>query len=151
MSRRKTRPASRTARSAAPAPAAVTAESPCPCGPAAPYGACCARFHTGPAAAPTAELLMRSRYSAFVVRDEGYLLRTWAPETRPGEVDFDPGMRWAGLEIEETGDGTAFHQHGTVTFTARFTHDGEPGELHERSRFARHEGAWVYVDGDFLD
>lgn len=153
MSRRKARPArtSRPAHAAVPAPAPVTAESPCPCGLAAAYGACCGRFHAGPATAPTAALLMRSRYSAFVVRDEGYLLRTWAPETRPGEVDFDPGMRWAGLEIEETGDGTAFHQHGTVTFRARFTHDGEPGELHERSRFARYDGAWVYVDGDFLD
>ncbi|MFC9595524.1 YchJ family protein [Streptomyces sp. NPDC056944] len=154
MSRRKTRPrtspASRTAQGA-PAPA-VTAASPCPCGLDAAYGACCGRFHAGTGGtAPTAELLMRSRYSAFVVRDEAYLLRTWAPETRPGEVDFDPGMRWAGLEIEETGEGTAFHQHGTVTFTARYVHDGAPGSLHERSRFARHEGAWVYVDGDFIE
>ncbi|MCX2180379.1 hypothetical protein KV205_07525 [Streptomyces sp. SKN60] len=149
MSRRKTRPA----RPARPAPSAptVTAESPCPCGLPAPYGACCARFHTGPATAPTAELLMRSRYSAFVVRDEPYLLRTWAPATRPADVDFDPTLRWTGLTIEATTDGTAFHQHGTVTFRARFTHAGTPGELHERSRFARHEGAWVYVDGDFLD
>ncbi|GAA3388562.1 YchJ family protein [Streptomyces roseoviridis] len=129
----------------------MTAASPCPCGLTVAYGACCGRFHAGPATAPTAELLMRSRYSAFVVRDEAYLLRTWAPETRPDEVDFDPAMRWAGLEIEETGDGTVFHRHGTVTFRARFTHDGKPGELHERSRFARHEGSWVYVDGEFLD
>ncbi|MFF0558328.1 YchJ family protein [Streptomyces sp. NPDC004266] len=154
MSRRKTRPrtspAPRTA-AAAPAPA-VTADSPCPCGLDAVYGACCGRFHSGTGGtAPTAELLMRSRYCAFVVRDEAYLLRTWAPETRPGEVDFDPGTRWAGLEIEGTTDGTAFHQHGTVTFTARYVHGGEAGSLHERSRFARHEGAWVYVDGDFLD
>ncbi|MFI8826316.1 YchJ family protein [Streptomyces sp. NPDC053431] len=146
MSRRKTRPA----RPAAPAPA-VTEASPCPCGLEAPYSACCGRFHAGPATAPTAELLMRSRYSAFVVRDEAYLLRTWDPRTRPAEVDFDPAMRWSGLAVEETGDGTAFHQQGTVTFRARFTHGGVPGELHERSRFARHEGAWVYVDGDFLD
>ncbi|WP_017236727.1 YchJ family protein [Streptomyces sp. SS] len=148
MSRRKTRP--RTPAAAA-APA-VTATSPCPCGLDAAYGACCGRFHSGAGGtAPTAELLMRSRYSAFVVRDEAYLLRTWAPETRPDDVDFDPGMRWAGLEIEAATEGTAFHQHGTVTFTARFAHGGEPGALHERSRFARHEGAWVYVDGDFID
>ncbi|MFF6773211.1 YchJ family protein [Streptomyces sp. NPDC012637] len=165
MSRRKARPArpsgsARTARpggsasSARPRTAAapaVTADSPCPCGLPAAYGACCGRFHAGPGTAPTAELLMRSRYSAFVVGDEPYLLRTWAPETRPADVDFDPALRWTGLEIEETGDGTAFHQRGTVTFRARFTHDGSPGELHERSRFTRHEGAWVYVDGDFLD
>ncbi|MFB7511754.1 YchJ family protein [Streptomyces sp. NPDC056144] len=157
MSRRKTRPRTSPARTAAPA---VTAESPCPCGLTAAYGACCGRFHSGTAGtggtgaagtAPTAELLMRSRYSAFVVRDEAYLLRTWAPETRPKDVDFDPAMRWTGLEIQGTTDGTAFHQHGTVTFTASYVHDGEPGALRERSRFARHEGAWVYVDGDFTE
>lgn len=148
MSRRKTRP--RTA----PAPAApsVTPESPCPCGLDAAYGACCGRFHTGTGGtAPTAELLMRSRYSAFVVRDESHLLRTWAPETRPAEVDFDPGLRWTGLEIGATTEGTAFHQHGTVTFTARYVHGGTPGTLREHSRFARHEGAWVYVDGDVAE
>ncbi|MEU6881781.1 YchJ family protein [Streptomyces sp. NPDC046712] len=134
-----------------PARPAVTTGSPCPCGLAASYGECCGRFHAGPANAPTAELLMRSRYSAFVVRDAAYLLRTWAPETRPGEVDFDPSLRWAGLEIRDTTDGTAFHQTGTVTFVARYTQGGEQGSLHERSRFRRHDGAWVYVDGDFID
>ncbi|MFF4172912.1 YchJ family protein [Streptomyces sp. NPDC001744] len=145
MSRRKTRP--RT-----PQAPAVTADSPCPCGRDAPYGECCGRFHPGTAGtAPTAELLMRSRYSAFVVRDEAYLLRTWAPETRPDGIDFDPELRWTGLEIEETTGGTAFHQHGTVTFTARHLHGGEPGALRERSRFVRREGAWVYVDGDVAE
>ncbi|MGW1884966.1 YchJ family protein [Streptomyces sp. NPDC001970] len=139
MPRRTTRPARPT----------VTAESPCPCGLPASYGACCGRFHTGRSAAPTAELLMRSRYSAFVVRDEAYLLRTWHPATRPPSVDFDPGMRWSGLEILDTTDGSVFHTTGTVTFVARYTHGGEPGALRERSRFARHEGAWVYVDGTF--
>ncbi|MET9433812.1 YchJ family protein [Streptomyces sp. NPDC006551] len=148
MSRRNTRPKKPVAKPAAPS---VTGDSPCPCGLAASYGECCGRFHAGTAAAPTAELLMRSRYSAFVVRDEPYLLRTWAPATRPGEVDFDPSMRWTGLEIRDTTDGSAFHQAGTVTFVARYTHGGAPGSLHERSRFARHEGAWVYVDGDFID
>ncbi|MFD7322929.1 YchJ family protein [Streptomyces sp. NPDC059875] len=148
MSRRTTRPKRRPATPTAPA---VTASSPCPCGLTAPYGECCGRFHSGPATAPTAELLMRSRYSAFVVRDAAYLLRTWAPETRPGEVDFDPSLRWAGLEIRDTTDGTAFHQAGTVTFVARYTQAGEKGSLHERSRFRRHDGAWVYVDGDFID
>ncbi|MFE5832223.1 YchJ family protein [Streptomyces sp. NPDC056508] len=155
MSRRKARPrtAPRTApASSAPAAPVVTPESPCPCGLGPAYGACCGRFHTGTGGtAPTAELLMRSRYSAFVVRDEAHLLRTWAPETRPAEVDFDPGLRWAGLEIEDTTEGTAFHRRGTVTFTARYVHGGEPGALRERSRFARHEGAWVYVDGDVAE
>lgn len=93
---------------------------------------------------------MRSRYSAFAVRDEDYLLRTWHPSTRPPHVTLDPGTRWTGLEIEETADGSAFHTTGTVTFRARYTDRGRPGTLHERSRFERVDGAWVYVDGDFL-
>jgi SEC-C motif-containing protein len=56
-------------------------------------------------------------------------------------------MRWTGLEILDTGQGSAFHSTGTVTFRASY----RGGSLHERSRFERVDGAWVYVDGDFLD
>jgi len=89
---------------------------------------------------------MRSRYSAFVRRERDYLLRTWHPRTRPGSLELDPGMRWTGLEILDTTDGSAFHGSGTVTFRASF----KGGSLHERSRFERVDGAWVYVDGEFL-
>ncbi|MGW4104590.1 YchJ family protein [Streptomyces sp. NPDC004976] len=123
----------------------MTARS-CPCGLPEAYEACCGRLHAG-ASAPTAERLMRSRYCAFVRRYGAYLLRTWHPRTRPERIDFDPGMRWTGLEIIETGDGSAFHSTGTVTFRASY----RGGSLHERSRFERAGGAWVYVDGDFLD
>ncbi|MGW1625687.1 YchJ family protein [Streptomyces sp. NPDC002172] len=116
----------------------------CPCGLAETYENCCGRFHRG-AAAPTAEALMRSRYSAFVKRDEPYLLRTWHPRTRPARLDLDPGMRWTGLEILATTDGSAFHSTGTVTFRASF----RDGSLLERSRFERVDGAWVYLDGEF--
>ncbi|CAL9566677.1 hypothetical protein SUDANB6_04774 [Streptomyces sp. enrichment culture] len=118
----------------------------CPCGLPGAYEKCCGRHHAG-VAAPTAEALMRSRYSAFVERDEAYLLRTWHPRTRPARVGLDPGMRWTGLEILETSGGSAFHTTGTVTFRASF----RGGALHERSRFERVDGAWVYVDGDFLE
>ncbi|MFD5401182.1 YchJ family protein [Streptomyces griseorubiginosus] len=119
----------------------------CPCGRQEPYDTCCGRFHRGEAAAPTAEALMRSRYSAFVKLERDYLLRTWHPRTRPGSLELDPGMRWTGLEILGTTDGSAFHTTATVTFRASF----RGGSLHERSRFERTEGAWVYVDGDILD
>ncbi|MER6186515.1 YchJ family metal-binding protein [Streptomyces sp. NPDC001652] len=119
----------------------------CPSGLPEPYAECCGRYHSGAAAAPTAEALMRSRYCAFVQQDAVYLLRTWHPRTRPASVDFDAGLRWTGLEILGTGDGSAFHSVGTVTFRASF----RGGSLHERSRFERVDGAWVYVDGDFLE
>ncbi|MEU0336139.1 YchJ family metal-binding protein [Streptomyces sp. NPDC006193] len=132
----------------------------CPCGLPRSYEACCGRHHrpprpadpaggapAGPSAAPTAESLMRSRYSAFVLGDAEYLLRTWHPRTRPERLDLDPRVRWTGLEILDTTDGSAFHTTGTVTFRASY----RGGSLHERSRFERVAGAWVYVDGDFLD
>ncbi|MFI1355477.1 YchJ family protein [Streptomyces sp. NPDC020898] len=134
----------RTSQSRRQRPSAPAQSSTCPCGLAETYEKCCGRFHRGEASAPTAETLMRSRYSAFVKRDEPYLLRTWHPRTRPAGVAFDPGMRWTGLEILGTGDGTAFHTTGTVTFRASY----RGGSLEERSRFERVDGAWVYVDGD---
>ncbi|MFJ4789488.1 YchJ family protein [Streptomyces sp. NPDC088794] len=140
MSRRTSN--SRRGRASAPAPSPS-----CPCGLPDPYDSCCGRFHRGEAAAPTAETLMRSRYAAFVKLDEEYLRRTWHPRTRPARLDLDPALRWTGLEILGTADGTAFHSTGTVTFRASF----KGGSLHERSRFERVEGAWVYVDGEFLD
>lgn len=117
----------------------------CPCGSAAPYAECCGALHEGRLAAPTAERLMRSRYSAFVVRDEGYLLRTWAAAARPPAVDFDPAIRWSGLDVLGTTGGTAFHTEGTVEFRARFRLRGRDGEQHENSRFVREGGAWVYL------
>ncbi|MFJ2604999.1 YchJ family protein [Streptomyces sp. NPDC087425] len=130
-------------RASRPAPARPAS---CPCGRGEPYDACCGRFHRGEVA-PTPEVLMRSRYTAFVRLDEPYLLRTWHPATRPARLDLDPGTRWTGLEILDATDGTAFHTTGTVTFRASFT----GGSLHERSRFERVGGAWLYVDGDFLE
>ncbi|NEE14925.1 hypothetical protein G3M58_51730 [Streptomyces sp. SID7499] len=117
----------------------------CPCGLPQAYEACCGRFHSGAAAAPTAEALMRSRYCAFVQGDLGYLLRTWHPRTRPGRLELDPGMRWTGLEVLGTSAGSAFHTTGTVEFRASY----RGGSLHELSRFERVDGAWVYVDGEF--
>ncbi|NUR82742.1 MAG: hypothetical protein HOY71_01495 [Nonomuraea sp.] len=118
--------------------------SRCPCGLEAAYDECCGRYHAGKAA-PTAEALMRSRYSAFAKQDEAYLLRTWHPSTRPPRVEFERGMRWTGLRIEETTGGSQIHTDGTVTFTAGYTYRGEPGEMHEKSVFTRDHGAWTYV------
>ncbi|GHH52791.1 YchJ family protein [Streptomyces candidus] len=121
--------------------------APCPCGRAQSYGDCCGRFHRGEAAATTAERLMRSRYSAFVVLDADYLLRTWHPATRPGTLGLDPTHRWTGLDILTTTDGSAFHQAGTVEFRAHYVHEGKRGSQHEVSRFLRDDGRWSYLDG----
>lgn len=121
---------------------------PCPCGMAAPYAACCGRFHLG-AAVETAEQLMRSRYCAFVLGNEDYLLASWAASTRPEALDLheDP-VKWLGLQIVTTEAGGAGDEQGVVEFVARYKLGGRAGRLHERSRFVREEGAWRYLDGD---
>ncbi|MGW9556843.1 YchJ family protein [Nocardiopsis sp. NPDC055551] len=127
-------------------PRALPTDAPCPCGRDEKYDACCGRLHAGTARATTAENLMRSRYSAFVVGDEDYLLRSWDPTTRPRRVGLDPDTEWTGLEILRTSAGTPFHTEGTVEFRAHYKEDGQDGELREHSRFRRHEGEWVYLD-----
>ncbi|WP_171166711.1 YchJ family protein [Streptomyces sp. I05A-00742] len=121
--------------------------SPCPCGLDASYGDCCGAYHSGRKQAPTAERLMRSRYSAFAVGDTAYLLRTWHSGTRPPSLELDARVRWTGLEILATSDGTAFHQEGTVEFRAHSLVRGRhPDSQHELSRFVRENGSWVYLD-----
>lgn len=117
---------------------------PCPCGRPLSYVACCGRHHAGVAAAD-AESLMRSRYSAYVLGLEDYLLATWHAATRPAALGLElgPQPKWLGLEVKtrtETGD-TA-----TVEFVARCRVGGRAQRLHEQSRFVREAGRWYYVD-----
>ncbi|WP_035840497.1 YchJ family protein [Kitasatospora azatica] len=139
MSRRTTRPAKKPA---------ATRTSDCPCGLPASYDDCCGRLHRGLAQASTAEQLMRSRYSAFVVQDVGYLLSSWHPDTRPSALDLAPELRWERLEILGGTDGGPFHTSGTVEFRAYYREGRSSGTMRENSRFVRHEGAWVYLDGE---
>ncbi len=119
----------------------------CPCGSGLRDDLCCGRLHRGEALAATAEELMRSRYSAFVRREAGYLLATWHPRTRPADLDLDDDVAWTGLEVLATEAGGPGDATGVVEFVAH--HAG--GRLHERSRFERRAGRWVYVDGEDLD
>lgn len=91
---------------------------------------------------------MRSRFTAFAVGDAAHLRRSWHPETRPDDIRIDPRRRWTGLEIVATDAGSALDGTGVVEFRAHSELDGAPSTLHERSRFARVDGAWVYVEGE---
>lgn len=118
----------------------------CPCGSGRSHGVCCGPYHGG-TAAPDAESLMRSRYSAFVMGMEAYLLETWHPETRPVGLGFDqaPPPNWQGLVIKSFMPQDA--QHATVEFVARYKINGRAYKTHETSRFERIAGRWLYVDG----
>jgi len=122
--------------------------APCPCGSGARYTDCCGRYHAGPLhlQAPTAEALMRSRYSAFVLARTDYLLATWHASTRPTLEANEPGLTWLGLEVRRNAVVDA--DHAIVEFVARSKLAGRARRLHEISRFVREDGRWFYVDGD---
>lgn len=126
-------------------------DGPCPCGSGRSYATCCMPFHHSKAKPPTAEMLMRSRYSAYFFRNVGYLVETKHPDHR------EPGLRkglektihqanFAGLEIVAVAKGGAEDKTGKVEFIARYYVQGEAQEHHEISRFRRYKGEWKYVD-----
>ena len=130
----------------------VAPTAPCPCGrldarrrPLA-FCACCGPHIDRDVPVPDAETLMRSRYSAFVAEDARYLLATWHASTRPPAIEFEPGLKWLGLDVREhlPIDTT----HAEVEFVARSRLAGRAHRLHERSRFVCEDGRWFYVDGE---
>lgn len=124
----------------------------CPCGrqhqkKTLPYGQCCGRWLESESPAPDAESLMRSRYCAFVLEREPYLLKTWHASHRPARIEFEPGVKWLGLDVRTHTQDDA--THAQVEFVARQKPaSGAAVRLHERSRFVLEAGAWLYVDGD---
>lgn len=125
----------------------------CPCGSGATYDACCGPLHRGAAPARTPEELMRSRYSALALGDVDHLFRTWHPRTRPPrlvEDGLDASRTWTRLVVLGSGEGPG-EDEGWVEFEAHYrgphAAGGRPGVQHERSRFVRRAGRWVYVDG----
>lgn len=128
--------------------------SVCPCGgitQGASYAACCQPYIEGRAQAPSAEHLMRSRYTAYAMGNAAYVLATWHTSTRPAELVLDPPgtphtMRWLALIV---------HSHTRLTdtraqvmFTAKYREGGRAQRIKEHSRFVLEDGQWFYVDGD---
>lgn len=89
---------------------------------------------------------MRSRYTAYVLDAETYLLATWHPSTRPDAVRQGPDVEWHGLDVISS-QGSALDSTGSVEFRARFLREGAPLELHELSSFVQENGRWFYLDG----
>jgi SEC-C motif domain protein len=133
---------------------ALAPKAACPCGrqhqkiPLS-FGQCCGRWLESDAFAPDAESLMRSRYCAFVLERVPYLLATWHASQRPALIEFEPGVKWLGLEVR--GHTVQDENHAEVEFVARQKPASGPAvRLHERSRFVREAGQWLYIDGDSL-
>ncbi len=126
----------------------IVPTSPCPCGRGPAYGQCCGRYHAGEAA-PDAEALMRSRYSAYAAGNADYLLASWHPDTRPQELSLAdaPGQRtqWLGLDVKRHRVIDA--DTAEVAFVARYRiGGGRAVRMAEHSRFVREDGRWYYLD-----
>lgn len=119
----------------------------CPCG-GADYAQCCARMIEHGEIAPDAKVLMRSRYSAYVLRNESYLLQTWHASTRPQPPLTEEGVKWLGLEVRRH-QRQAQDERATVEFVARYRSAGRGHRIHELSNFVREQGRWWYLDGSF--
>ena len=124
----------------------------CPCGSNQNYTTCCGPFHEGKALPDTAEKLMRSRYSAYVVKQIDYIDQTNDPESkeafdRDAALEWSSGSEWQGLEIVATKAGLSEDSEGEVEFKASYKRDGQDYVHHEVSLFQKIKGKWFYMDG----
>ncbi len=129
--------------------------SKCPCKSGLAYDDCCGPYIAGKAA-PTAEALMRSRYTAHVEDNHAYLIKTMAPESREEEAEdqqdsSEYNMKWQGLEIRSLSDGGEKDETGIVEFVAKYKVGDKSGDHHQRSEFRREEGRWVCIGGGEID
>jgi SEC-C motif domain protein len=123
----------------------------CPCGTGLSYRECCEPFLRVTAQAPTAERMMRSRYTAYALHDAAYLLATWHRSTRPASLTLDPTIEWLGLDILRRARGGMLDAEGTVEFRATYRSGGMRMHQHENSSFVREAKTWFYVDGIVTD
>lgn len=111
------------------------------------YTDCCGRYIDLGEFAPTAEALMRSRYTAYTFGRGSYLLATWYHTTRPASLEpARDARKWLGLEVRRHEQPEP--DRAVVEFVARYKVGGRAHRLHETSRFVREAGQWFYVDGD---
>ncbi len=130
----------------------IAENDPCPCGSGQTLAQCCGPIISGQASAPTAEALMRSRYSAYVLGAMEHLKRSldtrWhASFDEDGSREWSQKAVWKGLTVLNVKDGGPDDEEGEVEFVAAFEMDGQDQQLRERSRFRKRGGEWRYLDG----
>ena len=119
----------------------------CPCGSTSTYNECCGLYIDDAKIPDTAEKLMRSRYTAYTLQDDKYLLATWHPSTRPKDNPSDgDDTTWTNLEILKTENGLRKDTEGIVEFIAKCSVKGTASHIHETSQFVYEDKRWFYVD-----
>jgi SEC-C motif-containing protein len=130
-------------------------DNDCPCGSAKPFENCCEPYLLGRLPAPTAEALMRARYSAYALCSIDYLYNTSGPRVRrefdaAGSRKWAESAEWHGLEVVATEGGGPDDIAGKVEFIARYTIKGAPVDHHEQAEFARVDGEWRFMNGKVI-
>jgi SEC-C motif-containing protein len=127
---------------------------PCPCGTDLPYFKCCEKYIRGKELPLTAELLMRSRYTAYVIGAVDYLIETRHPQFRtPNEAKhiaewMSQVTSWDKLEVLIAEKGEKSDTQGWVGFNVFFHQGGQSESFYEWSRFSKLNGRWVYEVGE---
>ncbi len=133
----------------------MSAAEPCPCGSGKSYDGCCGRYISGKENAPTAEALMRSRYSAYVKHAIDYIVDTCVADDEH-EISVEDTKRWSesstwlGLTVLGSTGGGEGDQKGTVDFVARYEQGGLRDEHREHAEFVRKDGRWLYDTGNVI-
>lgn len=125
-------------------------ENACPCGVENRYEVCCYIGHTAIENIETAEQLMRSRYSAYVMADIEYLMKSNHSSTSPIHekdeiLQWTKAVEWVRLEVLNHSKGLKGDDEGTVEFKAYFKENGQVSVIHENSKFIKEFGHWVYL------
>jgi SEC-C motif-containing protein len=121
----------------------------CPCGSTREIKKCCLPLIQGDEIALTVEQLMRSRYTAYALREPEYIVNTWHVDTRPNDLVLEKSTIWSGLKILKASNRTA--NTAWVEFIAYFENNRVPGQMHERSRFLYLTDRWFYIDGEQIE
>ena len=128
----------------------IALQTRCACDSNKNFTDCCGCYIEGNTPAPSAQALMRSRYVAYTLGCEDYLLVTWHPSTRPATLNTADKIetKWLGLEVLRHEYNLQEPDCALVEFVARYKVGGRAYRLHELSRFVREGEQWFYVDGD---
>ena len=121
----------------------------CPCSSGIEYSSCCGRFIESNEIPETPEQLMRSRYTAYVRKDDSYILDTWHTSTRPASLSDENNLpvKWVELKVINSRKPVENQTTGTVEFIARCKINGKAEKMHEVSEFIKEQGRWYYLQG----
>ena len=127
----------------------------CPCNSGLTYGQCCEPYIKGVVNAPTAEALMRSRYTAYVEHAIDYIVDTCTHGEKDKidvkqTKDWSERSTWLGLKIISTEKGGVDDLEGTVEFEASYEMGGHKDVHHEKAQFKKKDDRWLYDEGNVV-